>query len=76
MKLEELQTLRKELTRHDYRYYILNQPTISDQAYDMLYKKYEMALVEVVGQDTHSLELQDEYPQWIQWEFQGYKPVT
>lgn len=76
MTLKELQELKKELTRHDYRYYILNQPTISDQAYDMLYKKYEMALVEIVGVDTHSQEMKSGYPQWTQWEFEGQKPLT
>ncbi len=28
--------LRKELHEHNYRYYVLNQPTISDQDFDML----------------------------------------
>ncbi len=37
---EELIAIRKELTRHDYRYYVLFAPIISDRAYDHLYKKY------------------------------------
>ena len=76
MTLEKLQELKKELTRHDYRYYVLNNPTISDLAYDILYKEYEVGLIELIGKDTHSLELADEYPQWTQWEFEGVEPLT
>ena len=32
----ELEKLAKEIADHDYRYYRLNQPTISDEAYDAL----------------------------------------
>lgn len=32
-----IETLRKEIREHDYRYYVLNQPTISDQEYDNLF---------------------------------------
>ncbi|MBR2254119.1 MAG: hypothetical protein IJ895_06895, partial [Prevotella sp.] len=28
--------LRRELNEHNYRYYVLNQPTISDQDFDFL----------------------------------------
>ncbi|WP_207216298.1 NAD-dependent DNA ligase LigA [Candidatus Finniella inopinata] len=35
----ELKTLAKEIADHDYRYYRLNQPTISDQAYDALHRR-------------------------------------
>lgn len=65
MTLQELQELKKELTRHDYRYYILFQPIISDYQYDMMYKKYEQALVELIGLDTKSNEDIDCYPQWV-----------
>ncbi len=33
--------LRKVLRFHEYRYYILNDPFISDSEYDGLYKKLE-----------------------------------
>ena len=56
--------LRKELTRHDYRYYILFQPTISDQEYDKLYRKWQ----DLCGVDTHSLETESLYPQWVREE--------
>ena len=76
MTLNELQDLKRELTRHDYRYYILNQPIISDQAYDILYKEYEKALIDAIGMDTRSLETADEYPVWILFEFDGIKPLA
>ncbi len=36
---KEIERLRKEIRYHDYRYYVLNDPVISDYEYDMLYKK-------------------------------------
>lgn len=65
MTLQELQELKRELTRHDYKYYILFNPTISDYQYDMMYKKYEQGLVDLIGKDTKSLELKESYPQWV-----------
>ena len=76
MTLEKIQALKKELTRHDYRYYILNQPTISDQAYDMLYKRYEKGLIEIVGLETRSQEMESGYPEWVRAEFKDCKPQT
>ena len=38
---EEIRTLREKLTRLSYEYYVLDQPTVSDYEYDMLYKKLE-----------------------------------
>ena len=76
MTLEKLQALRRNLTRYDYRYYVLFQPTISDQAYDMLYKEYEVGLIELIGKDTRSLELASDYPDWIHQEFIGIGPLT
>ena len=73
---KKLQALKKELTRHDYRYYILNQPTISDQAYDMLYEEYEKGLIELIEKDTHSMELVYEYPEWVHQEFKDVKLLT
>lgn len=34
-------TLREEINKHDYRYYVLAQPTISDEDYDKLVKELE-----------------------------------
>lgn len=39
--LENITTLRNELNEHSYRYYILNQPTISDFEFDMKLKELE-----------------------------------
>ncbi len=76
MTLEELQVLRKALTRHDYRYYILFRPAISDPAYDMLYKRYEKGLIEIVGLETRSQECESGYPEWVKAEFKDCKPQT
>ncbi len=38
---EKIENLKRELRRHDYLYYILAQPAISDFEYDKLYKKLE-----------------------------------
>lgn len=36
---KEIERLRKEINHHDYRYYVLNKPIISDHEYDRLYKR-------------------------------------
>ncbi|MCX7995344.1 MAG: NAD-dependent DNA ligase LigA [candidate division WOR-3 bacterium] len=36
---KEIEKLRKEINYHNYRYYVLNQPVISDYEYDQLYKR-------------------------------------
>src|SRR5574337_321144 len=33
--------LRQELREHDYRYYVLDQPTVSDAEYDRLFRELE-----------------------------------
>lgn len=38
---EQAEKLRRELRQHNYRYYVLNAPTISDYEYDQLYKQLE-----------------------------------
>lgn len=48
---KEIESLRKEIRKHDYFYYVLNQPEISDTEYDKLYKKL--------------VELEKKYPQFI-----------
>ncbi|MEA2070767.1 MAG: NAD-dependent DNA ligase LigA [Asgard group archaeon] len=45
---EILPKLRDTIRYHNYRYYVLNQPTISDAEYDQLYNKLE--------------EIEEEYP--------------
>lgn len=46
-----LARLREEIRRHDYLYYVLAQPELSDSEYDRLYKRLE--------------QLEEENPQWI-----------
>lgn len=49
--LEQLQTLKAELTQHNYNYYVLDQPTISDRDYDQLYRRL--------------VELESAHPEWV-----------
>ena len=39
--LKKIIELRKLITKHEYNYYVLSQPTISDKEYDMLMKELE-----------------------------------
>ena len=40
---EEIDQLRKELERHNYNYYVLNQPTVSDYEFDqMMYRLQDL----------------------------------
>ncbi|RMG67972.1 MAG: NAD-dependent DNA ligase LigA, partial [Calditrichaeota bacterium] len=48
---QEIERLRREIRRHDYLYYVLAQPEISDYEYDMLVKRLE--------------ELERQYPEFI-----------
>uniref|UniRef100_A0A7C4XVM6 DNA ligase n=1 Tax=candidate division WOR-3 bacterium TaxID=2052148 RepID=A0A7C4XVM6_UNCW3 len=48
---KEIEKLRKEINYHNYLYYVLNQPVISDYEYDQLYKKL--------------VELESEFPELI-----------
>ncbi len=48
---ERIDYLRKEIEEHDYNYYVLASPKISDQEYDQLYKELE--------------RLEQEYPQFL-----------
>jgi DNA ligase (NAD+) len=47
---EEIEKLRKKIEYHNYRYYVLDSPEISDFEYDKLFKKLK--------------ELEDKYPQF------------
>ncbi|MDE6383927.1 MAG: NAD-dependent DNA ligase LigA [Paramuribaculum sp.] len=38
---QQIETLREALNRHNYNYYVLNQPEISDKEFDMLLKELE-----------------------------------
>jgi len=38
---EEIEELRKEINYHNYRYYVLDSPVISDQEYDRLLRRLE-----------------------------------
>jgi len=41
MKLQQIESLRKELHQHNYNYYVLNTPTISDYEFDMKLKELQ-----------------------------------
>ena len=47
----KIELLRKQLNYHNYRYYVLDQPEISDFDYDLLYKELE--------------ELERKYPEYV-----------
>ncbi len=47
---QRMETLRRDLERHNYLYYVEARPEISDQEYDTLYKELEA--------------LEEQYPQW------------
>jgi DNA ligase (NAD+) len=36
---QEIEELRREINEHDYRYYVLDQPTVSDVEYDALLRR-------------------------------------
>ncbi|HEX7329764.1 MAG TPA: NAD-dependent DNA ligase LigA [Casimicrobiaceae bacterium] len=40
-EIERAETLRREISEHDYRYYVLDQPTVSDAEYDRLFRELE-----------------------------------
>ena len=43
---EEILQLRKELERHNYNYYVLNQPEISDYDFDqMMYRLQDLEML-------------------------------
>lgn len=49
--LSRIKELRELIRYHDYRYYVLNQPEISDYEYDKLYKELK--------------QLEEQYPEFI-----------
>ena len=48
-KIDEIDDLRSVLRFHEYRYYILNDPSVSDFEYDSLYKQLEKIEIENPG---------------------------
>ena len=48
---EEIERLRKEIEYHNYRYYVLNSPVISDAEYDRLFRRLQ--------------ELEEKYPEFF-----------
>ncbi len=48
---KEMLDLRKKIERHDYLYYVLNKPELTDQEYDRLYRRLK--------------DLEDEHPELI-----------
>ncbi|HEV3224308.1 MAG TPA: NAD-dependent DNA ligase LigA [Puia sp.] len=52
LNIKELDSLRKVLVFHEYRYYILNDPLLSDTEYDTLYKSLEKLESENPGSIT------------------------
>ncbi len=48
---KQIEKLRREIRRHDYLYYVLNQPEITDQQYDKLFNELK--------------QLEEKYPQYI-----------
>ncbi len=48
---KQIERLRQEIRRHDYLYYVLNQPQISDQQYDRLFAQLK--------------QLETDYPQYV-----------
>jgi DNA ligase (NAD+) len=51
---KKIERLRKEINYHNFRYYVLNAPVISDYEYDRLYKKLEELEKEFPGLITPS----------------------
>ena len=52
---KRIERLRNEVRRHDYLYYVLNQPEISDEQYDKLFaelKKLEQASPQFITSDS------------------------
>ncbi len=48
---QEIEKLREIIRQHDYRYYVLNQPTVTDNEYDALMRKLQ--------------ELEKSYPEYL-----------
>jgi DNA ligase (NAD+) len=59
---KQIERLRKEIREHDYLYYVLNQPRITDRQYDKLFaelKKLEAANPQFVTADSPTQRVSD-----------------
>jgi DNA ligase (NAD+) len=59
---KQIERLRKEIRQHDYLYYVLNQPKISDREYDKLFaelKTLEEANLEFITPDSPTQRVSD-----------------
>jgi DNA ligase (NAD+) len=50
--VQEVERLRRELQEHDYRYYVLAEPSIADEAYDRLLRRLQDLEAEYPGLRT------------------------
>ncbi len=59
---KQIERLREEIRKHDYLYYVLNQPRISDQQYDRLFtelKKLEATNPQLIIADSPTQRVSD-----------------
>lgn len=59
---EEYNKLKKIIQQHSYSYYVLDTPSISDEEYDLLYKKlldFELKYPQIVSDDSPSQRVGD-----------------
>jgi NAD-dependent DNA ligase len=52
---KRVEKLREEIEYHNYRYYILDQPEISDAQYDRLMRELEKRNTPIFALQTHPL---------------------
>lgn len=60
---EKIQSLRQQIRKHDYLYYVLNKPEISDQKYDALFselKKLEVEHPKLITPDSPTQRVSDQ----------------
>ena len=51
---EEIEQLRRELEQHNYNYYVLNQPTISDFDFDQMMHKLRTWRCSILSMQTRT----------------------
>lgn len=59
---QKIKSLREQIRKHDYLYYVLNQPQISDEEYDRLFselKKLEQQHPELITSDSPTQRVSD-----------------
>lgn len=49
---KQIENLRKELNRHNYNYYVLNAPEISDRDFDMMMKELRSSNMSIPNSTT------------------------